>query len=172
MLAGGFIAFLAAPISSVDAFGGPHVVAGESCRKVGRRRTVGNKTFECVDKGGVRQWQRVKTPPKPATPVTSEVKVLSSSALALGTTQIVRVTSDNRTYGVAITRTSSGIAAFDVRCTHAGAYVQPRGVNTLWCPAHDSEFNASTGVVTQGPASRALTQYKAAERSGSIYISL
>jgi nitrite reductase/ring-hydroxylating ferredoxin subunit len=33
-------------------------------------------------------------------------------------------------------------------------------------------FNASTGAVIEGPASRALTQYKATERSGSIYVTI
>lgn len=172
MLAGGFVAFLAAPIATADAFAGPQIRAGDVCKKLGRRRTVGNKTFECVEKGGVRQWQRAKAQPKPSQPSTDDVKVLDSSALAAGATQVVRVTSGGRTYGIALTRTSSGVVAFDFRCTHAGAFVQPRGTNTLWCPAHDSEFNASTGAVIQGPASRALTQYKASERSGAIYITL
>lgn len=172
MLAGGFVAFIAAPISAADAFAGPQIRAGDVCKKLGRRRTVGSKTFECVDKAGVRQWQRVKTPPKPTQPTSDDVKVLDSSALALGATQVVRVTSDGRTYGVALTRTSSGVVAFDFRCTHAGAFVQPRGTNTLWCPAHDSEFNASTGAATRGPATRALASYKVSERSGAIYITL
>ena len=172
MLAGGFVAFLAAPTSSLDAADGPQIRAGDACRKVGRRKTVGGKTFECVEEGGVRQWKRAKPAPKPAEPTTSDVKVLASSALVLNASEVVRVTSSGKTYGIAVTRTSSGVVAFDFRCTHAGAYVQVRGTNTLWCPAHDSEFNASTGAATRGPATRALTQYKVSERSGSIYITL
>jgi nitrite reductase/ring-hydroxylating ferredoxin subunit len=33
-------------------------------------------------------------------------------------------------------------------------------------------FNASTGAVIEGPATRALTQYKVSERSGAIYITI
>jgi nitrite reductase/ring-hydroxylating ferredoxin subunit len=33
-------------------------------------------------------------------------------------------------------------------------------------------FNASTGAVIEGPAEIALTQYKATERGGAIYITL
>jgi nitrite reductase/ring-hydroxylating ferredoxin subunit len=33
-------------------------------------------------------------------------------------------------------------------------------------------FNASTGAVIEGPAEIALTQYKATERSGAIYVTL
>ena len=174
MLAGGFVAFLASPASSLDAAAGPQIRAGDTCRKVGRRKTAAGKTFECVEEGGVRQWKRAKPEPakKPTEPSTNDVKVLASSALALNSSQVVRVTSDGKTYGIALTRTSGGVVAFDFRCTHAGAFVQVRGTNTLWCPAHDSEFNASTGAATKGPASRALTQYKATERSGSIYITL
>jgi len=44
--------------------------------------------------------------------------------------------------------------------------------NQLYCISHGSLFTLTTGAVIEGPASRALTQYKATERNGSIYITL
>ncbi|NDG10923.1 MAG: hypothetical protein EB111_03615 [Actinobacteria bacterium] len=38
--------------------------------------------------------------------------------------------------------------------------------------SHGSLFNLTTGAVIEGPASRALTQYKATERSGAIYVTI
>ena len=178
MLASGFVAFLAAPASMADALAGPQVRAGDSCRKVGRKRTVGGQTFECVEKGGARQWRRAQAstkpqqPTKPDEPSTSEVKVLESSALAVGASQNVVVTSGGKNFAVVVTRTSAGLVAFNRACTHQGTLVTVNAAKQLYCISHDSLFNLTTGAVIEGPASRALTAYKATERSGSIYITL
>jgi len=174
MLAGGFVAFLASPASSLDAAAGPQIRAGDGCRKVGRRKTAAGKTFECVEEGGVRQWKRAKPEPvkTPAEPSTSDVKVFDSAKLALGASLTAVVTSNAKNYAIVVTRTAGGIVAFNRSCTHQGSFVAPSGGNQLTCPSHGAVFNASTGAVIEGPASRALTQYKATERSGSIYITL
>lgn len=184
MLAGGFVAFLVTPATAIDAAATPQIRAGDACKKVGRRRTVGAKTFECVDEAGVRQWKRVRTPAKPQQPTTSEVKVLESSALALGRSQntIVNtfVKGKSTNYAVVLTRTPSGVAAFSRICTHQGSLVctpeddcgkeQQLDRNQLGCPSHGAVFNASTGAVIEGPATRPLTQFRAVERGGSIYL--
>ena len=170
MLATGFVAFLFAPATVVGAVTAPQIRAGDVCKKLGKRLTEGNKTFECVKVGEARQWKRVKAAPPP--PTTSEIRVLDSSALAAGSSQNVLVTSDGRNLGVVVTRTAAGVVAFSRTCTHAGSLVSPGSNNQLVCPAHGSVFNASTGAVIEGPADRSLTQYKASERSGAIYITL
>jgi nitrite reductase/ring-hydroxylating ferredoxin subunit len=172
MLAGGFVTFLIAPGTALAAR--PTIRNGDVCKKVGRRTTDGNKTFECVERDGVRQWRRVKAAetPKPAEPSTSEVKVLESAKLALGASVTAIITSANKNYAVVLTRTSSGVVAFNRSCTHQGSLVAPTGGNQLTCPSHGAVFNASTGAVIEGPASRALTQYKTSERSGSIYVTI
>lgn len=174
MLAGGFVAFLVTPATAIDAAATPQIRAGDACKKVGRRRTVGAKTFECVDEAGVRQWKRVRTPAKPQQPTTSEVKVLESSALVLGRSQNVIVNTvvkgKSTNYAVVLTRTPSGVAAFSRICTHQGSLVAANGAGQLECPSHGAVFNASTGAVIEGPATRPLTQFRAVERGGSIYL--
>lgn len=170
MFATGFVAFLFAPAASVGAVATPQIRGGDVCKKLGKRQVVGNKTFECVKVGDARQWKRVKAAPPP--PTTSEVKVLDSSALAVGASQNVVVTSGGRNIGAVVTRTAAGVVAFSRTCTHAGSLVSPGASGQLACPAHGSVFNAVTGAVIEGPADRSLTQYKATERSGSIYITL
>jgi nitrite reductase/ring-hydroxylating ferredoxin subunit len=157
-----------------DALAGPQVRAGDSCRKVGRKRTVGGQTFECVEKGGVRQWRRAKAEEVTATtaPAANEVKVLESSALAVGASQNVVVTSGGKNFAVVVTRTSAGLVAFNRACTHQGTLVTVNAAKQLYCISHGSLFNLTTGAVIEGPASRALTAYKVTERSGSIYITL
>ena len=172
MLAGGFVAFLTAPAALNAA---PQIRAGDVCKKLGRRQTSGGKTFECVERGGVRTWRRVQassTAKTPSDSATSDVKVLNSSALAVGKSQNVVVTSGGKNYAVVVTRTSSGVVAFNRACTHQGTLVTINSANQLYCISHDSLFNLTTGAVIEGPATRALTQYKATERSGAIYITI
>jgi len=48
-------------------------------------------------------------------------------------------------------------AAFERACTHVGVNVNyDPGTHTLICPAHGAIFNAATGAVMQGPATRPL----------------
>ncbi len=170
MLATGFVTFLFAPAASVGAVATPPIRAGDVCKKIGRRKSVGGETFECVKTANGAKWKRAKaTPPSPTT---SEVKVLDSTALAVGASQNVVVTSGGRNIGAVVTRTASGVVAFSRTCTHAGALVSPGVSGQLACSAHGSVFNASTGAVINGPAEIALTQYKVSERSGAIYITL
>ena len=51
--------------------------------------------------------------------------------------------------------TATTVAAFSAICTHQGCTVAPAGAK-LNCPCHGSVFNALTGAVEQGPASRSL----------------
>ena len=61
-----------------------------------------------------------------------------------------------------------GVKAFTAVCTHTGRDVSMylTGSMELRCPTHGSQFDLN-GRVTQGPASRSLTEY-AANRSDSV----
>jgi Rieske Fe-S protein len=172
MLATGFVTFLFAPAVAIGAASTPQVRAGDVCKKLGRRQKVGNKTFECVNVGGQRQWKRVKAAPTPAQPTTSEVKVFESSKLVLNTSETAVVTSGGRNFAIVLTRTASGVVAFSRSCTHAGVFVSPGSSNQFVCSAHGSVFNASTGAVIEGPAVLPLTRYSVSERDGAIYLKI
>ena len=71
--------------------------------------------------------------------------------------------------GYSLTRTSRGVVAFDVRCTHAGA---PCALSNgqLKCPAHGSIFDPESGQVVRGPAVEPLKSYRTIETDGEIRI--
>ncbi|MFC1410136.1 ubiquinol-cytochrome c reductase iron-sulfur subunit [Streptacidiphilus sp. N1-12] len=49
-------------------------------------------------------------------------------------------------------------AAFSGVCTHSGCTVKPPKDGKFVCPCHNSCFDAATGAVLQGPATRALAR--------------
>lgn len=147
----------------------PAIAKGDPCKKAGRERKVGNKTFVCTERNGNLRWQPKKDEP---VQTSTTVRVLDATALAVGASRVVNV-SDPRggTSGVVVTRTSSGISAFSVNCTHAGYPVERRG-SVLECDLHGSKFDPATGEVVNGPATRALTRYSAREADGGIFVTV
>jgi thiosulfate dehydrogenase [quinone] large subunit len=74
--------------------------------------------------------------------------------------------------GLVIQQTAGDFVAFDAVCPHAGCTVAySRAAKVIACPCHGSEFDATTGAVLQGPASRGLGVIKVAEGSdGDLYV--
>jgi len=59
--------------------------------------------------------------------------------------------------GLVITRDSGGaVHAVSATCTHQGCSVGKPAAGVVTCPCHGSRFNAVTGAVINGPASRPL----------------
>ena len=53
--------------------------------------------------------------------------------------------------------TTGTFSAFERGCTHEGVNVNyDLGTHTLVCPAHGAIFNAATGAVIQGPATKPI----------------
>ncbi|MBU3692936.1 MAG: Rieske (2Fe-2S) protein [Candidatus Nanopelagicaceae bacterium] len=71
--------------------------------------------------------------------------------------------------GYSLTRTTRGVMAFDVRCTHAGVPSALSG-GSLKCPAHGSIFDPESGQVIRGPAVEPLKSYRTIETDGEIRI--
>lgn len=73
---------------------------------------------------------------------------------------------------IVLTRTGAGdLHAFSAVCTHQGCTVATVADGTIDCPCHGSRFDATTGSVRAGPASRALPPVAVTVRSGNVYSS-
>jgi Rieske Fe-S protein len=71
---------------------------------------------------------------------------------------------------VVLTRDSGGaLHAFSAICTHQGCTVSSVRDGVISCPCHGSRFNANTGAVVNGPASRPLPPVTVKIVSGVVY---
>ena len=74
--------------------------------------------------------------------------------------------------GVVVTRDAAGgIAAFSATCTHQGCTVDTVADGIIQCPCHGSRFDAGTGQVRRGPATRPLAPVAVVVRSGKVFAS-
>jgi nitrite reductase/ring-hydroxylating ferredoxin subunit len=144
-------------------------LAGTPCKAKGRERTVDGVTFVCRNAKGKLVWRRK---PGNAQEKITTVRALESADLELGKTKVVDAPAPNGgTVGIVLTRTSAGITALRVNCTHQGFPVGRVGA-VLECELHGSRFNPETGAVINGPAARPLTRYDASETNGGIYVTV
>jgi nitrite reductase/ring-hydroxylating ferredoxin subunit len=169
-------AFLSATVASFAwlivgdrASAAPENLAGTTCKAKGRERTVDGVTFVCRNAKGKLVWRRK---PGNAQEKITTVRALESADLELGKTKVVDAPAPNGgTVGIVLTRTSAGITALRVNCTHQGFPVGRVGA-VLECELHGSRFNPETGAVINGPAARPLTRYDASETNGGIYVTV
>jgi thiosulfate dehydrogenase (quinone) large subunit len=69
---------------------------------------------------------------------------------------------------IVIREASGTLVAHSAVCTHAGCTVGYQG-GQIVCPCHGSVFDAQTGAVITGPATRPLASRRVIERDGLIY---
>jgi len=71
---------------------------------------------------------------------------------------------------VVLTKADDGtVRAFSSICTHQGCAVAKVADGRISCPCHGSQFEADTGEVAEGPASRALPAVAVAVRDGEVF---
>ena len=63
------------------------------------------------------------------------------------------------------------VHAFSAVCTHQGCTVDKVAKGQIECPCHGSRFDAATGDVTSGPASRPLPSVAVVVRNGEVFTS-
>ncbi len=73
--------------------------------------------------------------------------------------------------GVVVTQPAAGtFKAFTSTCTHQGCTVGQVTNNKIMCPCHGSGFDASTGAVVNGPATRALAAKTVTDSGDSVVV--
>jgi Rieske Fe-S protein len=63
------------------------------------------------------------------------------------------------------------VRAFSAVCTHQGCTVNSVAGGHIDCPCHGSSFDAATGAVRNGPATRPLAKVAVVVRSGKVFAS-
>jgi len=102
--------------------------------------------------------QQPSTAPRPAgTRLASASDVPSGGGVVLGSQKIV------------LTNTGGTIRGFSAACTHQGCTVGGVSGGTINCPCHGSRFDAASGAVVNGPASRALATVRVVVQDGVVY---
>ena len=76
---------------------------------------------------------------------------------------------------IILTRTAAGVRAFDGTCSHADFQFDTsrlvRG-GEIECPMHGARFDATTGAVTKGPATRPLDCLAVEVRDGLVRVEI
>jgi Rieske Fe-S protein len=72
---------------------------------------------------------------------------------------------------VVLVRGANGdVHGLSATCTHQGCTVASVAAGRITCPCHGSSFDAGTGAVLSGPATRALSPVPVTVRAGNVYI--
>lgn len=145
--------------------------AAKSKKKIKRKATPVPSPKKSTSSPSPTKSATSSPSPSPSPSKTAEgVFIAKSADLEFRQTKVFSV---KDSFGISsnysLTRTTKGVVAFDMTCTHAGAPTFLKG-RELHCPAHGSIFNPEFGSVIRGPATEPLKSYPTIESAGEIRI--
>ena len=127
------------------AIGGAGLLTGSLTATFGRDRSA-------------RPRQTAAPTPEPAGPGgAAPVSVAVSAVPVGGSAQVKDPASGDAVY--VVQPTAGQYCAFSAVCTHSGCAVDAPKNGQMYCPCHGSKFDAATGAVVNGPATKALPKY-------------
>ena len=88
----------------------------------------------------------------------SVAKIPAAGGLILGARRVVLTKDDH-----------GAVHGFSAVCPHQGCTVSDVADGLIGCPCHGSNFNADTGAVVRGPATRGLSPIAITVRDGTVY---
>ena len=91
-------------------------------------------------------------------PLADVAELPDGGGLVLGDLHVVLVRDGDRVHGLSAT------------CTHQGCTVSGVADGRITCPCHGSVFDAATGDVVTGPATRPLPAVPVEVRDGAVYL--
>jgi len=127
------------------ALGGAGLLAGSLTATFGRKKT----TTPAARTPGT-------TAPAPA-PGGAKVTVAAAQVPVGGSAQVKEPGTGDAVY--IVQPTAGQYCGFSSICTHSGCTVDAPKNGELYCPCHGSKFNATTGAVITGPATKPLPKY-------------
>ena len=112
----------------------------------------------------------VATTPATSTTTPAGKAIGSTASVPVGGSATFTLPSDGDP-GLVLQPASGEFVAFDAVCPHAGCTVAyAAATRIIACPCHGSEFNAKTGAVIRGPATRGLTVVDVVSSGGNLYV--
>ena len=89
------------------------------------------------------------------------------SQIPIGGGTLVR---GSRTAVLVVRPSAAVIKAYDARCPHQGSIVDPPAGGVITCPNHHSRFDAATGALRTGPATRGLAEVAVTVANGTVTV--
>ncbi|WP_407697846.1 QcrA and Rieske domain-containing protein [Streptomyces kaniharaensis] len=130
------------------AIGGAGLLTGSLTRTFGRGKQAAPKQSAAP----------VSTAPAPTAPAGPAPSVPAASVPVGGSAQVKDPATGDAVY---IVQPKTGqYCGLSAVCTHSGCVVDAPKNGQLYCPCHGSRFDAATGAVVNGPATKPLPKYR------------
>jgi Rieske Fe-S protein len=96
-------------------------------------------------------------PPNTVTPLAKLADIPAGGGIVLSDQSVV------------LTRDGTQVHGFSATCTHQGCTVADVKGGRISCPCHGSQFDAASGAVVNGPATKPLATVAVVIRNGEVF---